>query len=254
MLFIVTGLSGAGKSTALHALEDLGVFCTDNLPVGMLRHWAEVVTQTAGDAAVGIDIRSTENPDLLSQALHAIRQDLPWKIMFIDAQDTVLQRRFSTVKRRHPYMPDAELAEAIAAERKALQALHDQADIVLNSSRLTPYQLGQMVESFWQKQEASMTRQQAMTCALVSFSYQRGLPHGADMVLDMRFLPNPHYEPELAPLTGKDALVQLFVRPGRSLAALIEVATRNQLLKQRGMDSTKAFTQALRKRIQAQEP
>lgn len=213
MLFIITGLSGAGKSTALHALEDLGFFCTDNLPVTMLAHWAENMMRNANDAAVGIDIRSTENPELLSQALVSIRQDLPWKIIFINAEDTVLQRRFSTLKRVHPYAPGIDLEQAILAERKALEPLHEQADIVMNSSRLTPYQLAESVESFWQKQQENLANRQAVTCSLVSFSYQKGLPPGADMVMDMRFLPNPHYEPALAPLTGKDKAVQDFFKP-----------------------------------------
>jgi len=213
MLFIITGLSGAGKSTALHALEDLGLFCTDNLPVTMLAHWAENMMRNTNDAAVGIDIRSTENPELLSQALVSIRQDLPWKIIFINAEDTVLQRRFSTLKRVHPYAPDIDLEQAILAERKALEPLHEQADIVMNSSLLTPYQLAQSVESFWQKQQVNLANTQPVTCSLVSFSYQKGLPPGADMVMDMRFLPNPHYEPALAPLTGKDKAVQDFFKP-----------------------------------------
>ncbi|MDQ6980870.1 MAG: RNase adapter RapZ [Ghiorsea sp.] len=213
MLFIITGLSGAGKSTALHALEDLGLFCTDNLPVTMLAHWAENMMRNANDAAVGIDIRSTENPELLSQALVSIRQDLPWKIIFIDAENTVLQRRFSTLKRVHPYAPDIDLEQAILAERIALEPLHEQADIVMNSSLLTPYQLAQSVESFWQKQQDNLANAQPVTCSLVSFSYQKGLPPGADMVMDMRFLPNPHYEPALAPMTGKDKAVQDFFKP-----------------------------------------
>ncbi|MCF6208727.1 MAG: RNase adapter RapZ [Ghiorsea sp.] len=213
MLFIITGLSGAGKSTALHALEDLGFFCTDNLPVTMLAHWAENMMRNGNDAAVGIDIRSTENPELLSQALVSMRQDLPWKIIFIDAEDTVLQRRFSTLKRIHPYAPDIDLEQAILAERKALEPLHEQADIVMNSSRLTPYQLAESVESFWQKQQVNLANAQPVTCSLVSFSYQKGLPPGADMVMDMRFLPNPHYEPALAPMTGKDKAVQDFFKP-----------------------------------------
>jgi len=213
MLFIITGLSGAGKSTALHALEDLGFFCTDNLPITMLAHWAENMMRNANNAAVGIDIRSTENPELLSQALGSIRQGLPWRIIFIDAEDAVLQRRFSTLKRRHPYAPDIDLEQAILAERKALEPLHEQADIMMNSSRLTPYQLADSVESFWHKQKMNLVGAQPVTCSLVSFSYQKGLPPGADMVMDMRFLPNPHYKPDLAPLTGKDQTVQAFFKP-----------------------------------------
>lgn len=210
MLLIITGLSGAGKSTALHALEDSGFFCTDNLPVAMLGQWADNMMLLEQDAAVCVDIRSAENPDLLHQCLGAIREDLPWKILFMDARDEVLQRRFSTVRRLHPYAPQEALERAIAAERSTLQPLHKQADLVLDSSNLTPYQLAELVESFWRQQCDVLHGESQVVCYLVSFSYQRGLPAGADMVMDMRFLPNPHYEPLLAPLTGKDAPVQAF--------------------------------------------
>jgi len=211
MLLIITGLSGAGKSTALHALEDNGFFCTDNLPVTMLADWAENMLQNESNAAVGIDIRSSENPELLYQALSSIRQGLDWKIMFIDAKDEVLQRRFSTVRRRHPHMPNIPLEQAVSSERQALSSLQQQADIVFDSSNLTPYQLSDLVESYWRKQQTVLADQQPLVWSLISFSYQRGLPAGADMVMDMRFLPNPHYNPELAPLTGKDAPVQDFL-------------------------------------------
>ena len=209
MLIIITGLSGAGKSTALHALEDLGFFCTDNLPITMLAHWAENMMRNENNAAVGIDIRSTDNPNLLSQSLASIREDLPWKIVFIDARDEVLQRRFSTLKRRHPHGSGITLERSIASERQTLLPLHEQADLVIDSSMLTPYQLSDLVEAFWHKQQ-KQTKKQQIISSLVSFSYQRGVPAGADMVMDMRFLPNPHYEPGLALLTGKDEAVQKF--------------------------------------------
>ncbi len=211
MLLIITGLSGAGKSTTLHALEDAGFFCTDNLPVTLLADWAENMMQHEYNAAVGIDIRSSQNPELLHQALASIRQGLDWKIIFIDAKDEVLLRRFSTLRRRHPHLPGLPLEQAVASERAALQALQQQADIVFDSSNLTPYQLSDLVEKFWKKQKAVLQDAQKIVCSLVSFSYQRGLPAGADMVMDMRFLPNPHYEPELAMLTGKDEAVQIFL-------------------------------------------
>ena len=211
MLLIITGLSGAGKSTTLHALEDAGFFCTDNLPVTLLADWAENMMQHEYNAAVGIDIRSSQNPELLHQALASIRQGLDWKIIFIDAKDEVLLRRFSTLRRRHPHLPGLPLEQAVASERAALQALQQQADIVFDSSNLTPYQLSDLVEKFWKKQKAVLQDAQKIVCSLVSFSYQRGLPAGADMVMDMRFLPNPHYEPELALLTGKDEAVQIFL-------------------------------------------
>ncbi|MDX8381920.1 MAG: RNase adapter RapZ [Ghiorsea sp.] len=211
MLLIITGLSGAGKSTALHALEDAGFFCTDNLPVSMLADWAEQMMQQEYSAAVGIDVRSSENPELLHQALASIRQELAWKIMFVDAKDEVLRRRFSTLKRRHPHLPGVPLEQAITLERQALSSLQQQADVVFDSSNLTPYQLADLVESFWQKQQQTLEDKAKLVCSLVSFSYQQGLPAGADMVMDMRFLPNPHYLPELASLTGKDEAVQDFL-------------------------------------------
>ncbi len=212
MLLIITGLSGAGKSTALHALEDHGFFCTDNLPVVMLADWAEHIPQYTQNAAVGIDIRSSENPELLHQALASIRQGLDWKMIFIDAKDEVLLRRFSTVRRRHPHLPTIPLEQAIASERHALSALKHQADMMFDSSNLTPYQLSDLIERYWKKQEPKLVGAQQLVCVLVSFSYQKGLPAGADMIMDMRFLPNPHYQPELAPLTGKDKAVQAFLK------------------------------------------
>jgi len=213
MLLIITGLSGAGKSTALHALEDLGFFCTDNLPITMLSQWAENMMLHEHNAAVGIDIRSSENPDLLHQCLASIRDDLPWKILYLDAKDEVLQRRYSMLRRRHPYAPVSPLEVAITTEREALSPLHQQADLVLDSSNLNPYQLAELVERFWRQQQESVEGKHHIVCYLVSFSYQRGLPQGADMVMDMRFLPNPHYKPDLAPLTGKDEAVQDFFEP-----------------------------------------
>ncbi len=177
----------------------------------MLADWAENMIRNEYNAAVGIDIRSSGSPELLQQVLSDIREDADWKIVFIDAKDEVLQRRFSTVRRRHPYLTQVGLEQAIAAERQALGSLHHQADVVFDSSNLTPYQLSDLVESYWKKQETSLAQTESLVWSLVSFSYQRGLPSGADMVMDMRFLPNPHYERALAPLTGKDKPVQDFL-------------------------------------------
>lgn len=213
MLLIITGLSGAGKSTALHGLEDLGFFCTDNLPVPMLGAWAEQMIQSSSNAAVGMDVRSAENPQMLVQSLEEIRANLNWKIIFLDSQDAVLQRRFSTLKRKHPYAPSMALEAAISAEREALQLLRAQVDLVIDSSSLTPYQLADSVEIFWRKQTTEQSGMVKIVCNVMSFSYQRGLPPAADMVVDLRFLPNPHYEPGLAVQTGKDADVQAFFAP-----------------------------------------
>ncbi|MDX8395247.1 MAG: RNase adapter RapZ [Mariprofundaceae bacterium] len=208
MLLIVSGLSGAGKSTALHALEDMGVFCTDNLPAEMLLEWAERMQDQ--DAAVCIDMRSSANSDELYATLKDVCRDKTWQLLFIDANDQSLQRRFSTVRRRHPTVPETDLGKAIIQERKALSPLRDLSDLVLDSSNLNPYELADLVESFWRNRSDMGDDQEGLICSIVSFSYQRGLPTEADMVIDMRYLPNPHYEVNLAPLTGQDQEVKDF--------------------------------------------
>jgi len=209
-LIVITGLSGAGKSTALHALEDLGCFCTDNLPLDMLPSWARLIAAHDRPAAMCVDIRSSPDPDQLHAAIRSmLDQHEHWRLLYIDASQETLLRRFSTLRRRHPFSPESELEPSIQAERNALRPLRDLADLVLDSSSLTPYELAAMVESYWRQLEHAPRRE--ITVSLVSFSYQGGLPLDADMVVDMRFLPNPHYEPGLAGLTGKDAPVRTFL-------------------------------------------
>lgn len=204
MLMMISGLSGAGKSTALHALEDIGFFCTDNLPVEMLSEWADNVQSHHEHAAVCIDIRSSSNPGELHRTLERLREEDEWQLLFVEANDEVLLRRFSTLRRRHPIGTESELSNTIEAERRALAELRERSNLVLNSSNLNPYELADLVEAFWREHSKPENRRHDMVCSIISFSYQRGLPPAADMVIDMRFLPNPHYIPELAPFTGID--------------------------------------------------
>lgn len=209
-LMIITGLSGAGKSTAMHALEDLGCFCTDNIPLDMLSAWAKLTMDHDKPAAMGVDIRSSPDPSQLHDTLKALKSKYKnWRLLYINANNDALLRRFSTLRRRHPFSPEGELVQAIQAEREAMLALHELADLVLDSSSLTPYELASLVESYWRQLEN--VPEQEITMSMISFSYQRGLPLDADMVIDMRFLPNPHYEPELAGLTGKDLPVRQYL-------------------------------------------
>jgi len=212
MLIIISGLSGAGKSTALHALEDLGFFCTDNLPADMLPMWAEHVQHE--NAAVCMDIRSSQEPEVLLKAFELAKQDGDWRILFIDASSEVLRRRFSSLRRKHPFRPNLSkslsLASVIEAEKKSLQPMKEHADLILDSSNLNPYELADMVESFWRGPHIKTPYNDSMICTFMSFSYQRGLPSDADLVVDVRFLPNPHYQPELALQTGQDEAVQRF--------------------------------------------
>ncbi|MBF0281251.1 MAG: RNase adapter RapZ [Zetaproteobacteria bacterium] len=207
MLLIISGLSGAGKSTALHALEDQGVFCTDNLPVDLLADWVQLMDASHRDAAVCLDLRSAKHADLLKAAIANLPESIAWEMVYIDADDVTLIRRFSTARRRHPIYAALALPEAIYQERTAILPLKDVATHVLDSSHLTPYELADLVETFWRQVHGLDHVQKSPVCSLVSFSYQRGIPSQADMVMDMRFLPNPHYDPLLAPLTGRDQAI-----------------------------------------------
>jgi len=207
---IVTGLSGAGKSTALHALEDLGCFCTDNLPLPLLAEWAEQVSRQGKPMAVCVDARSA-SPELLHRGLKHLRQWRDeWQLIFLEADDATLLRRYSTLRRRHPFAPALDLPQAILAERAALTQAREIADLVLDTTAMNPYALAELIESFWQQHHATDSGP-SMTVTLLSFSYQNGLPPDADMVIDVRFLPNPHYQPGLSQLTGRDAPVQAFL-------------------------------------------
>jgi len=207
-MIIVSGLSGAGKSTALHALEDLGFFCTDNLPVEMLESWSSSVRVHHDRAAVCLDVRSfqgrgtLELPDLQVQCL----------TLFVDADDEVLQQRFSTLRRKHPFHchDTITLEESIQSEREALRTIRQQADMVLDSTMLNPYELADLIETFWLEQSDNRGHNRTPNCTLYSFSYRRGLPKSADMVLDARYLPNPHYIAHLAPMTGRDPAIHVF--------------------------------------------
>ncbi|MFQ5581979.1 MAG: RNase adapter RapZ [Mariprofundaceae bacterium] len=210
MMLMISGLSGAGKSTALHALEDLDFFCTDNLPLEMLADWEAQMQARKKPAAVCIDARSCADPGELQRALQSVlSSSADWRLLFVDASDEVLQRRFSVLRRRHLFANKDNLLHAIQSEREALAPMRELADLVLDSSSLNPYELADLVESFWDLQ---IEQQREMTCSLISFSYRRGVPRDADMVMDVRFLPNPHYKPELAALTGKDTPVQAFLQ------------------------------------------
>ena len=206
-MLLITGLSGSGKSTALHALEDAGFFCTDNLPVEMLRDWSLQMGLRQRPAAVCLDIRSGMNPEELRQSIATLLTSEEWRLLYVEADDEVLQRRFSALRRRHPYKSESSLMHSIEEERESMLPLREMADLVIDSSNLTPSQLAEKVEAFWRRPEQ---RHREIICSIISFSYGHGLPQQADMVLDMRILPNPHYHPELAQKTGSDAEVISF--------------------------------------------
>jgi UPF0042 nucleotide-binding protein len=207
-MILISGLSGAGKSTALHALEDAGFFCTDNLPLEMLRDWSLQMQLRKQSAAVCLDVRSGMNAEELHDAIEAVLVIDDWQLIFIEAEDEALQRRFSTLRRRHPFPAGDDLMQSIRQERESMQPIRDMADLVLNSSHLTPYELAEKIDLFRLKPEQ---QKKSIACTIMSFSYRQGLPQHADMVIDMRMLPNPHYQPNLASQTGRDADVISFL-------------------------------------------
>ncbi len=210
---LISGLSGAGKSTVLHALEDAGFFCTDNLPLEMLQEWILSMQGRNQQAAVCLDTRSGFSAYAIKAAIEDMAVPSDWSFVFVEADDEILQRRFSTVRRRHPFPSHCGLMETIQLERESLKPLHDMADIVLDSSHLTPYELAEKVDFFCLRTaEGNKRSANVMACTVMSFSYKNGLPTHADIVLDMRFLPNPHYQPELAACTGRDQSVISFLQ------------------------------------------
>jgi UPF0042 nucleotide-binding protein len=206
-MLLISGLSGAGKSTVLHALEDAGFFCTDNLPLEMLCDWSLQMQLRKQSAAVCLDARSGMNAEELHEAIEAVLVTEDWQLIFIEAEDAMLQRRFSTLRRRHPFPGGDDLMQSIRQERESMMPVREMADLILDSSQLTPYELAENVDLF----RLNPKQQRTIACTIMSFSYRHGLPQHADMVFDMRMLPNPHYQPNLASQTGRDVDVISFL-------------------------------------------
>jgi UPF0042 nucleotide-binding protein len=219
-LVIITGLSGAGRSTAAKGLEDLGWYVVDNLPPTLLATLFDLAARSQGAVsriAAVVDVRSNAfTSDLRSTLGELDRRGLHPRIVFLEAADDVLVRRFENVRRPHPLQADGRLVDGIDAERRLLQDLRGDADLVVDTSVLNVHELrGKIAAAFASEDDAQLQ------VTLVSFGYKYGLPVDADQVIDCRFLPNPHWVPELQPLTGLDAPVRDYV--------LAEPATREFL-------------------------
>lgn len=208
-LVLISGLSGSGKSIALKALEDAGCFCVDNLPAALLSGLAShLLSERQERVAVAIDMRGGSGIAVLPQQLKQLAANrIDARFIFLDARDDVLIQRFSETRRRHPLaVGDKTLAEAIAEERVALATLHGLGHRI-DSSHLRPNALRAMVKDFIALQYDA----HELTMLFQSFGFKHGLPLDADLVFDVRCLPNPHYDPALRPLTGRDAAVVEFL-------------------------------------------
>jgi UPF0042 nucleotide-binding protein len=207
---IITGLSGAGKSNAMKVFEDLGYFCVDNLPPALLPKFAELCLQSdrIHHAAVAIDVRGGEFFNDFFVALdHLAAIGLPARILFLDASDDVLVRRYEETRRKHPLAQAGGLLEGIREERRRLEAVKERADWIVDTSTLTVRELRDtIVQTFLRGVQPG-----TLAVTVVSFGYKYGLPLDADVVLDVRFLPNPHYDETLRPLPGHSPPVRDFV-------------------------------------------
>lgn len=218
---LVTGLSGAGRATALRALEDLGWVAVDNMPLPLLdaalRPAADGADGDRFPAAFGIDVRTRGFDDRaligFAKALRR-RPDLQARLAFLDCDNDVLLRRYSETRRPHPLAPDRPVIDGIVDERRRLAALRDNADLAIDTSALAPHDLKRLLAGHF-----AVDGQPGLRLAVMSFSYRRGLPREADLVFDVRFLRNPHYDPALKPLTGLDPAVQAHVAADPDFAA-----------------------------------
>lgn len=227
-LLIVTGLSGAGKTQALRCLEDSGYFCVDNLPCEMLEGFLELCRKAAPPverAAVVIDSREQVFRSNAEQVLNILdRLPIQYHILFLECRDEVLERRYNETRRRHPLSKDVR--DGIRAERDMLSAFRDRADTIIDTTSLKPLELAAKLGMLFSDDETNTFR-----LIFESFGYKRGVPFEADMVFDMRFLPNPFYEPALRTLSGADeAVLEYMLQDPAFLSFLEQTETMLRLL------------------------
>ena len=199
-ILIITGMSGAGRSTVAHSLEDLGWYVVDNLPPALLGNLIELVTTSVKKVAVVVDVRGRAFfGDLTKSLANLAEQGISRKILFVDAADDVLIRRFESTRRPHPLQGSDRILDGIAKERDRLREVRDAADLVIDSSALNIHQLEKKIADNFHEDSGADLR-----VNILSFGYKYGIPVDADLVVDCRFIANPHWVPELRPLSGLD--------------------------------------------------
>ena len=211
-IVIITGMSGSGRTQAMHVFEDMGYYCIDNLPPSLILQLAETVGINSGigrHLCVTSDLRSQGLFDELLDTIESLREhEMTCKVVFLEASDEVLIRRYSENRRRHPLSKRGDTtADAIQRERMALASIRDRADMVIDTSRMRTATLRKRLQTAF----SELTDQQLMDVHVFSFGFKHGMPVEADLMIDVRFLPNPFYDPEMRELTGLDAKVSEFV-------------------------------------------
>lgn len=209
-LVILTGLSGSGKSTVLKTFEDLGFYCVDNLPVELIPTFSELHMQAGGEierAALLVDAREGEQLAKVPALLRHLRAENPATLVFIEASEESLLRRFSETRRPHPLGRDRPVREGLRRERVLMEPIRKLADVVIDTTKFNVHELRQFITHRFHK-----TGRRPMMVAVVSFGYKYGIPVDADLVFDVRFLPNPHFISRLRKFSGRDARVARYVR------------------------------------------
>lgn len=209
-LVIVTGISGAGKASALRSFEDLGYHAVDNLPLELLLDFAGLVGKSAEieRAAIVVDVREGQTLDRLPEILKQVRQLLETRVVFLDSQDAVLVRRYSETRRPHPLRRSETVERSIVEERQLLDPIRNVADTLIDTSNFNVHELRAHIQSRFSQEEKS----KRLLVSCLSFGFKNGVPLDADLVFDVRFLPNPHFVPEFRRKTGRDARVAAYVR------------------------------------------
>jgi len=208
-LVIITGMSGSGKASVLKAFEDLGYYCVDNLPVELIPRFAELARQSGQieRTALVVDIREGSGLERFPAILRSIKRSIRTKVVFLEASDEALLRRFSETRRPHP-LGDLPVKAALADERRYLEPIRKLADMVVDTSRLNVHELrAHVIDRF--RPEAN---DKNIYISCVSFGYKQGVPQDSDLVFDVRFLPNPHFIPKLRPFTGRHPKVAKYIR------------------------------------------
>lgn len=222
---VLSGLSGSGKSTAMHALEDIGFFCIDNLPIVLMPKLVELFPRSPDEIeqiALVIDAREGRFLSGFQEKIDEIRNEgSRVEMMYLECADAILIRRYNETRRRHPLAPDGTVEEGIQRERVLLDTLRQAADQVIDTSDLNPHQLRQIIQDHFTRIQPG----HEMNLALVSFGFKHGIPAQADLVFDVRFLPNPYFVSHLKHLDGKDQAVASFVFGNREAEMFIEHIT-----------------------------
>lgn len=211
-IVIVSGLSGSGKTQAMRALEDLGYFCVDNLPPTLIPKFAEACgkgSEKVQKVALAIDIRGGEFFDDIYESFNYLsKQEYNYEVLFIEANDDVLVKRYKESRRKHPLAPDGRIIKGVDSERKKLSRVRDRANNIINTSKLTARELKQKITEIYGK-EGQLETELAIT--VLSFGFKYGIPVDSDLVFDVRFLPNPFYIRELKPFAGTDKEIKDYV-------------------------------------------